>query len=198
MLLKLCTTIVFVPLLLFLNRLECLFKVFRAGWWSDTERSKLFDDGKVEIEFLVLRLRGSFLSALALVSLAAADHHHVLSFALGLRLADLDLTGIDLLVQALFDCLLLEGSLSSASSVFIINNEAKFYLLLSNVPDQMIARVDFLSKGMRKRADESLLLSFAHLSLSLLVHHTVFLPLHPLDVLNLLVLNLEVVATLPV
>ena len=51
---------------------------------------------------------------------------------------------------------------------------------------------------MRKRADESLLLSLALLSLSPLVQHTVFLPLHPLDVLNLLVLHLEVVATLPV
>ena len=198
MLLKLGTTILLIPLFLFLDCLESLLKVVRAGWRGNSERGKLLDDGEVEVELLVLCLRCRLLSALALVLLAATDLHHVLGLALSLRLADLNLASIDLLVQALLDGLLLESGLGSTGCVFIVNDEAKFDLLLSDVADQMVARVDLLRIRVGKRADECLLLSLAHLSLCLLVHHTVFLPLHPLNVLDLLVLHLEVVATLPV
>ena len=62
----------------------------------------------------------------------------------------------------------------------------------------MVTAIDFLNVRMGKRADNCLLFFLTLLLVLGLIEHLIFLTLHPLDVLDLQILSLEVKASLPV
>jgi hypothetical protein len=79
---KLSTTIVLIPLLLFLYLLQCLLEIVSAHGRSNSESGKLLDNGEVKVELVVLL--DNLASALALVLLSATELYHVGRLALSL------------------------------------------------------------------------------------------------------------------
>ena len=85
-----------------------------------------------------------------------------------------------------------------SSCLFVIDDETSAHLERVKVASQVLAAVKLFLVRMWQVFDGLLLLFFTLLLVCLVLDHSVFLALHPVDVLNLVLLHLEIVAGLPV
>ena len=196
MLLEFLSAIILKPLLLLLDELETIVKVIRDDGSRDAEHSKFLDNHEVQVEGLLVLNLLTLLFTLLLSG--ATDRSHCCSFSLLFRLRDLNLTIGQLLINSLLNGLLSLFSLQLSGDLLAVDDEASADLQGSQVTDEVVTAIEFLSIRVRQTFDRLIALILALLLHRLVRDDFVLLSLHPLDVHNLLPLQFEVVAALPV
>ena len=88
--------------------------------------------------------------------------------------------------------------MSLSGCLFVIDDEACAHLKRVKVAGQVLAAVQFFLVRMWQVFDGLFLLILTLLLIGLVLDHSVLLALHPIDVLNRVLLHLEIVASLPV
>ena len=110
----------------------------------------------------------------------------------------MNLTIGQLLVNSLLNGLLSLFSLQLSGDLLAVDDEASADLQGSQVADEVVTAIEFLSIRMRQTFDRLIALILALLLHRLVRYDFVLLSLHPLDVHNFLPLQFEVVAALPI
>lgn len=110
----------------------------------------------------------------------------------------MNLTIGQLLVNPLLYGLLSLFSLQLSGDLLAVDDEASADLQGSQVADEVVTAIEFLSIRMRQTFDRLIALILALLLHRLVRYDFVLLSLHPLDVHNFLPLQLKVVAALPI
>ena len=194
---ELRSAIILIPLLLLLDLADAIIQVVIDDGCHNSEQSEFLDNDEVQVEGLFV-LSNDLLLPFTLLLPGAADRLHCCSFSFSLVLCDLDLAVSQLLVNLLLDSLLSLLSFHLSSDLLTVDDEAGTDFQLCHVANQMVAAVELFGIGVSHVFDSFLALLFSFLLECLVLKYFVFLSLHPFNVHDLLSLEFEVIAALPI
>ena len=197
LLLELRSAIILIPLLLLLDLADAIIQVIIDDGCHDAKQGEFLDNDEVQVEGLFV-LSNDLLLPFTLLLPGTADRLHCCSFSFSLVLSDLDLAVGQLLFNLLLDSLLSLLSFHLSGDLLTVDNEASTDFQLGHVANQMVTAVDLFGIGVSHVFDSFLALLFSFLLECLVLKYFVFLSLHPFDVHDLLSLEFEVIAALPI
>ena len=196
LLLQLGAAILTEPALLLLYLPDAIVQIVVGDRRRDAQHRELLDDDQVKLERLLVLHR--LLLLLSLLFTGTANGHRGSGLPLLLGLGDLDLALGDLLVDLLLDSLPLELRLGLSGRLLVVDNEPGSHLQGVQIADQVLAAIQLFLVRMRQILDCLFAFFFALLLVSLVLHDLVLLSLHPIDMLDFVLLHFEIVALLPV